>query len=543
MKKIFKNTLSVRIMSLVLCFMLFIYEQVLTFSQNVNDYWFNLKDLLINNIILFIIIFIFLELLNIVVYLISNKFNKEIIYNIYKILFFIAFVVTYIQGNYLVGSLPVLDGSPIIWSNYTKQSVISILLVLVVSSISVILYKKYKEYINKVFSYTSLAIFAMLFVSFITIFFTNSEMYAEKGTYVATNDNINTISSNKNLLVFLIDMADSKTFAKVLKDNDKEDLLTDFTYFPDTLSAYPFTRESIPLILTGEWYEAKEDFNTFFNNAMTNSSFIKLLKENDFEVNIYENELYWNDDKALEVSNIKNVSQKVEKVSFYKQELKYILYKYLMFPLKKYSRIETMDYNNCRSDDRKNNGSVIYSSDNKTVYDILNDVDIQKENYFQFVHIDGGHYPWDTNKDFETIENGTYEEKLESAITVLEKYLDRIKDSGMYDNSAIIILADHGNNGYDPVGRQNPILYIKGFNEKHELEYSDKKVSYTDLNDSIYEDIINGKKSSELLSDVKNDRVRRFLYYKDYGKMREQLLDGHAWETDKLKDTGKKYER
>ena len=43
--------------------------------------------------------------------------------------------------------------------------------------------------------------------------------------------------------------------------------------------------------------------------------------------------------------------------------------------------------------------------------------------------------------------------------------------------------------------------------------------------------------------DIDDTRIRRYLYYKDYDKMIEQTLDGHAWETDKLKSTGVRYER
>ena len=122
--------------------------------------------------------------------------------------------------------------------------------------------------------------------------------------------------------------------------------------------------------------------------------------------------------------------------------------------------------------------------------------------------------------------------------------MTRIKESDQYNNSVIIILSDHGFNDYESVGRQNPALYIKGINEYHDkMLISDKKVSYVDLNDSIYQDLLNGKKSFELLSDIDDTRIRRYLYYKDYDKMIEQTLDGHAWETDKLKYTGVRYER
>ena len=83
---------------------------------------------------------------------------------------------------------------------------------------------------------------------------------------------------------------------------------------------------------------------------------------------------------------------------------------------------------------------------------------------------------------------------------------------------------------------------INSKTEKHDFQISDKKVSFEDLND-IYTDLLDGKQNKDILKNVKSNRVRRYLYYKEYDKMQEQLLDGHAWETDKLKNTGKKYFR
>lgn len=547
MMKFIKNNLKSMLISLilsfVLCFMLFIYEPIVMYSSNSNDFWFDFLNLLLSNLFLFIVCFFCTSIVSLIVYFISIKIKKEIIYNIFILIYFICFVYAYIQGNYLVGSLPTLDGAPIDWSKYGNQNIISILTGLFIIIIGIIIYKKFNKNYKTIITCGCIFIFLMQFVSFGSILLTNEEMYMKKGNYVATNDNINQLSKNKNFLMLLVDMADSKTFDAVLKNNNKEYLFKDFTYFPDTLSVYPFTRESIPFILTGKWYEAQEPFNTFYSNSMTNSDFIKKLKDYDYEVNIYENEMIWNNESSLDVNNIKVLNQNINKVILYKQELKYILFRYLPFPLKKYSKINTMDFYACRGSNNLQE-NIEYSSDNKRVYDILSDVKLINKNYFQFIHIDGGHYPWDTNKNFEHIENGTYEDKLESAIKVVEKYLNRIKESGQYDNSVIIILADHGNNGYDPVGRQNPILYIKGINEHYDkVNVSNKKVSFVDFNDSIYIDLLNNKQSNELLSDISDNRVRRFIYYKDYDKMREQTLDGHAWETDKLKDTGKVYER
>ena len=40
---------------------------------------------------------------------------------------------------------------------------------------------------------------------------------------------------------------------------------------------------------------------------------------------------------------------------------------------------------------------------------------------------------------------------------------------------------------------------------------------------------------------MEKNRIRRFIWYKEYDELYEQFLDGHAWETNKLKNSGKKY--
>ena len=58
----YKNTRqkfnSHSIMSFVIAFMLFIYEPITTYASNTEDYWFDLKALLINNLVIFAVVLI-----------------------------------------------------------------------------------------------------------------------------------------------------------------------------------------------------------------------------------------------------------------------------------------------------------------------------------------------------------------------------------------------------------------------------------------------------------------------------------------------------
>ena len=60
-----------------------------------------------------------------------------------------------------------------------------------------------------------------------------------------------------------------------------------------------------------------------------------------------------------------------------------------------------------------------------------------------------------------------------------------------------------------------------------------------------YEDLLNGKKSTELFKNVTNNEVRRYLLYnyKYENHMEEYEIKGKAWETDKIYKTGKTFDR
>lgn len=543
-KKEIKELVAPFIMSFLATFMFLIYEPITTYASNVTDYWFGFNALLKANCLLFVIIFLILLSVSIIIYYISKLLKMKKIYEIFLIVFSICLSALYIQGNYLSGSLPTLDGAKIYWDKYEMQNIISILMWLVVVIINVIICRKFKSKYKKIISYEFCAIFIMLFVSFLVTIFTSKDLYAEKGKYISTTKNINMLSENKNFLILLVDCVDSREFEKVVNETDSDYVFEDFTYFPDTMSTYGFTRDSVPYIFSGIWYEAETPYNQYYENAFNNSKLFSMMKRDNYDINVYDEELMISNNKKYDVKNVELVNSKIDLYSLFKQEVKYDLFKYLPFGLKKYSSIETLNYSKCKKLNKNDSEYDIFSWNNIFNYEHWNKIKLQKNNYFHFLHIEGAHFPYDLNKNLEKLTDETnYDDKLGATISMIDTYLTRIKDSGMYDNSVIIILSDHGQNDLNPVGRQNPILYIKGIDEHHKLEVSNKKVSYVDLNESIYKDLLDNKKSFELLENVDNDRIRRYLWYKDYDDMYEQTLDGHAWETEKLINTGKRYKR
>ena len=167
--------------------------------------------------------------------------------------------------------------------------------------------------------------------------------------------------------------------------------------------------------------------------------------------------------------------------------------------------------------------------------------------YFHFIHLEGAHVPFGTCKDFTSSNKCGYSDKLQASIVLIKSYLDRLKKYDVYDNAAIMVMSDHGyviGNKNGAYGRTNPILFIKGVDEHHDMLRSTKPVSYTDL-DNAYVDLLDGKKSYELFDGIEYPRERIIMWYK-YTKenhMVEYVQTGKAWDEKTLKKTGKEYNR
>ncbi len=522
------------------CFMLLFYEPLLLYATNINDFWFDFAIMLKPVIILFLLTFIIGCLFFTIIYFINLKFQKDTkLYYIILIGFSICFFATYIQGNYLIGNLPSLDGSSINWNGYLKENIITLVVWLVLIVASILLVKKITlEKSVKITSYISIAICIMLAVSLVSTLITNNA-FVKKGAHYTTDKNINNVSENKNFLIFMLDSISEDTFYKIWQNNEEyKDLFDDFTYYTDAMSTYPLTRNSVPFVLTGEWNRNETDFSTYSSNAYNNSPLFKLLEEKKYKINLYESDIVWNGNVDYNIDNLESCEDaKANFINFFKQEVKYALFKYLPYNLKRYSKIEGMSFSSSiiKFDSRN---SVAYK--NMTENGELSKVD---SNIFQFYHIEGGHVPFKVDKNLNEIENGTYEQKVEACITLIRTYLIRLKENNAYDNSVIIIMADHG---YDEVSlkRFNPLLMIKGINEKHDVIISDLPVSYVDLQDA-YTSLLDNAQSTELFKHREQDKRRYFIFYKylQENHMVEYTTTEAATDDSKFEQTGNIFDR
>jgi hypothetical protein len=157
--------------------------------------------------------------------------------------------------------------------------------------------------------------------------------------------------------------------------------------------------------------------------------------------------------------------------------------------------------------------------------------------------------PYRYNAQVQRIDSdqGSYQQNVECSMTIVAAYLQKLKDAGVYDNSAILVMADHG---YDPdpvepvVGRMNPFLAVKGLDEHHDLAISKAPISYEDLQ-TAYARLLEGKSSGQVFDAQEgDDRVRRCILYKylEDDHMLEYTQQGDAADPSGLTPTGTVYD-
>ncbi len=518
-------------LSIVTCFMFFLYAPLELFFLNQEDFFFDIFMLLPVMLVIFLIV----TSICIFAFCILSRWSRKV-YVLAAGVVFVIFICSYIQGNFLAKSLPILDGNWIEWDRYPMERVKCIVMWVVVLLTFFGGYKKLVEStFLKVINYISIYIGLMLFVTLLTLGITEGK-YEKKVILNTTNKDLFTMSTDENFIVFLLDAVDAKSFSEVIGSDEKyAKIFEDFTAYNNTVGAYPSTRESIPYILTGVWYENQEYFDEYEKKAYAQSPLFNVLKEQGYKAGVYETDLVLDDEGKEQFENVVVCERSVTSYwDFIRWQIQMVGFKYAPYDLKRFCFVNPAAFNTLKVSP---NGEEAFSDNNAIFYKKTKQEEIEliEDKCFKFIHLEGGHVPFQYDENVNIINDGTYEDNLKACLTITDAYLEKLKRYDVYDNSVIIIMADHG---YDNCIRSNPILYIKSIEEHHDFVVSDIPVSYADLQE-IYKKLLQGAKSDELLEYQEGEsRDRRWLRDIDGGRIDEYIQSGHATDETTLKPTG-----
>ncbi len=485
--------------------------------SNLDDLWMDIYNVidgvLLVTGILFMVLFIILAVESILSY--KLRFDDIAI----KILISYMTIAFYIQGNYIRIPYGALNGNPIVWNDYLAEDITSIcawlgMLLLVLLAIWRLGREKTIRYLIRCLAAISaVALFTLLVEYGILGGMRN------KTEKMATTQNMWTYSEEKNVNILLLDYFDSRLLTELLQEDDEvSDILSDFegfTFFRDTLGCYNLTDYSIPTILTGGLYLGQSTYGEYVNKAYDESALMQKLRGEKWNTNFYTTVTLPQGKTAKDIDNIAPMHLKPKyKAKFIIDFYGMICFRYFPTPLKRYFYDCYFEVGANRAadvDNRTNSDYKLieaYNWDNIVWYNgCVGEYDKVERKTFHFYHLKGVHPPRQYDSDFRFTANPdeiSLHEGAKLNLIIAREWINRLKEEGVYDNSVLIIMADHGSWEYEDGHHlsQTPLLMIKGYSEKHDFMINDGiPVSYIDMSEAITE-LMDGKKAVDCFDNM-----------------------------------------
>ncbi len=490
-------------------FMVCIFAPLETFFTNESEFWFTITQLLS---VLLIVYVLFVAIFLGIGVLIGKSKRKIEIYSflLSSMLYF------YIQGNFVPRNYGVLDGKKIDWDSYTVYGIVSILLLIFFFVLWIFAIIKLKNNIVRHGKNICIYIALIQIITLSTLFIQNNILQDnQKKDIVVTDEGCFNLSKNQNIVIFVLDAFDSSYLNDVLKSDvgdDYREILSDFTYYPDTLGGYPTTKASMPLILTGVRYENDIPYSDYIEGAYKNNEIYSTLRENNYSVGIYTEPLYFSAENE-DYINITRGNYAIDNYGMFIKEIyKLVAFNYMPHQLKRFFFTTTADFDELKKAD---NNQSIFSLDTEDFYKDMSNKEIilDDERAFRLYHIDGVHPPYTFGENMDSQSGMEYDvyDEVYGNIFLIQEYIKKLKEKNIYDDTTIIIMADHGQIGRN----QNPIFMIKNTNEIHDsLQISDAKMSW-DYLENIFVSLVKGSIIDQdfIIQCANEGKERRFLYY------------------------------
>lgn len=554
MKKTYIKTITV--LSLAFTYMLMLYAPLEVFLSNTTEFWFDIFDLLSIVVPCFLVAITMSVVIGILLFKLmygrADNFLCLIICGVFSV-----FLAMYVQGNYIPRDYGLLNGTPIDFSQFKSYGIASliiwplILLLCIGLFVIVVLVKKNRDAFCKFIMYIAIAVMIMLSVGLVSLFPSAKKLINDQELVVTNNGEFD-VTSDKNIIVFVLDTFDGNYFRELLEEDESKyaNMLQDFTFYENSLGGYNATQFSVPLMLTGEWFEYQQDWNEFIEDAYAKTPLFSALKDNNYKVGIY---LDMPVSMSKDVSLYDNCTLGKYRIA-YKKDFATILYKLIMFeymPQQMKGRfiVSTEYFDQLKtlgSDDEDtfyDTDDVFYKNLSENGLNVVGD-----GNTFKYVHLKGMHLGHMLDENL--IEDGevhTRQEAEHGCMKEIELLLEELKKNSIYDNSAIVIMADHGGVEENASYLAScPLLLYKGFNEHHDFEINSDAISWEQINPTFVSLVTGIDDDRCIWNSHDKNNARRFLHHPlvmQNPPLEEYEVTGNVADgTAEYKTTGKIFE-
>ena len=475
-------------------------------------------------------------------------------------------IVIWLQSNIIIWEYGVLDGRDIDWTKANWRGFVDSSIWFICLFASIIYYRK----IGRGIINLALALFILQFVS---ISYLCVENYSSINNKKENEDKdlvkLSSFSSKQNILHILVDGFQSDVFLDLISDeqlgSDYRKSFSGFKYYEETLGVFPFTRFSVPAILSGKLYRNQMPKDEFLDTTLSEKTIISVAYENGYEVDMaignpyfarkYANAKFTN---FYEINSEDRISEtmKLLDLSLFRSSLHFV--KPYIYNNQKWLLKSLMLGESPIGD---------YVAHTVFLNRLISEMHIARDKpVYKYMHVMNTHNPMVTNEDCVyaggkiPTNRTSLTNQSKCTLDTLVRFFDQMKKLRIYDDALIMVHADHGGhvanhreglpilfaNGstaiFQVASLASPLLMFKLPNASSDFKISKIQASLADISDTI-SGIMNWNTdfghSSLLTIDPNVDRERRFRFYawqrdaweSDYtGRIQEFIIKGSHYE-------------
>ncbi len=503
--------------TLFLAFTLCIYAPYELYITNRNEFWFKLchfwwMPLVYAGILMFMIILL-------------GMFLRGKLYLCYEAMVIAIAIDVYIQGNFLNLNLGVMDGREISWENYQIHFIINGFIWILVIGVALWTSLKRNKMFKKVTMYIAVFLSLIQLVALVVLLFpvVTDQGIGTQEYWVLSDKGILEVGEEENVVVFLLDMFDDEYFKEIIKEEPElAEELDGFTYFSNSTGSYSATWYSLASLSTGRLCHNESKLFDWGDEVATEKIYLDELKNEGYQLYFYTNAPSCMPDRIVNsAGNVLWLPMKVSnKLHFSFDLYQLVMCKYFPDFVKPYIWMSGTEFEYWKEADSEYD---VYLQDNVIFRDKLEKTNVSvsgEKKQFKFIHLDGSHPPFKIDENACTVwENSvTAVQCARGSLRIVQNYMEKLKQIGSYDNTVIIIMADHGY--YDNGVLSSPLFMVKPKGTHGRMKVNNAPVCQLDFGPTVLELVgyQNWDEYGESAFEIKEGAERERYFYQYYFK-------------------------
>ena len=501
------------------------------YISNESEFWFAFSDIIGNVLLLFALLALVVGLIH---FLLPGK-GKVNIRLVFAVLVLAVSICIFIQNHFMTSYLPVLTGEPIDWSRYSEWGAASLILWIGVFLVFIICMLLKPQGV-KIITYTLMALlfFTEVLVGGVDLLSNDHEEKANNIFF--SKSGLYEVSKKGNVILLVSDTFEGTYMNEILEVYPEvRELLPEITYYDNMTGIGSMTYLSYPIFLSGKEFPMGYKERSGIANTLENEILISAIHNNGWDISYFSD---FNPEPNIKgmiqnISDGRPIPTHEGSRAIVLQLWKNTLFQSAPQQIKNKFMVDPNQYEIYKSTMTMAK-AIPYTEDDIWFYNTLkeeriNAIDSQRPKY-ELVQLWGLHDPTVVNEEFVKVEYddsvSQHERKLKAGRAMLQlirELLDQLEEQGIYDNTTVIMTADHGFNM-----RYYPVMLVKEAGRKPD----GFRIDSTPL--SLIEDfaplmiqITGGKTFSQAVEElnISSDRVRYAIDFRS--------LEGYAETTDR----------